>query len=138
MLPLGHPILLRGIWTSSPMKYAMSQTKILNRLLSELKCIVGAEDFDHRLILGNNLKEEVLNARKYLLATLQDICPTRPGVVINEHHVVLASCWRGMRGRTPNIAVNQVKRAMGRWTSAGWVRRSMVFPEFTRLTMKLR
>ena len=118
MLPLGHPVLLRGIWAGSLMNYTMSQTEFLNRLLSELKCIVCAEDFDHRFVLGNNLKEEVLNARKYLLSTLQDICPTRPGVVIDEHHVVLASCRRGMRGQTPNVAVNQVKRAMGRWTSA--------------------
>ena len=118
MLPLGHPILLRGIWTGSLMNYTMSQTEFLNRLLSEFKCIFCAEDFDHRLVLGNNLKEEVLNTRKYLLSTLQDICPTRPSVVIDEHHVVLASCRRGMRGWTPYVAVNQVKRAMGRWTSA--------------------
>ena len=77
MLPLGHPILLRGIWAGSPMNYTMSQTEFLNRLLSKLKCIVCVEDFDHRVVLGNNLKEEVLNARKYLLSTLQDICPTR-------------------------------------------------------------
>ena len=50
MLPLGHPILLQGIWTGSLMEYAMSQTKILNRLLSELKCIVGAEDFDREKV----------------------------------------------------------------------------------------
>ena len=118
MLPLGHPVLLRGIWAGSLMNDTMSQTEFLNLLLSELKSIVCAEDFDHRFVLGNNLKEEMLNTRKYLLSTLEDICPTRPGVVINEHHVVLASCRRGMRSRTPNVAVNYVKRAMGRWTSA--------------------
>ena len=56
MLPLCHPVLLRGIWAGSLMNYAMSQTEFLNRLLSELKRIVCAEDFDHRLVLGNNLK----------------------------------------------------------------------------------
>ena len=106
MLPLGHPVLLRGIWACSLMNDTMSQTEFLNRVLSELKSIVCAEDFDHRFLLGNNLKEEMLNTRKYLLSTLEDICPTRPGVVINEHHVVLASCMRGMRSRTPNVAVN--------------------------------
>ena len=118
MLPLGHPVLLRGVWAGSLMNYTMSQTEFLNRLLSKLKGIVCAEDFDHGFVLGDNLKEEVLNAREYLLSTLQDICPTRPGVVIDEHHVVLAACRRCVRSRTPNVTVNQVKRAMGRWTNA--------------------
>ena len=118
MFPLCHPVLLRGVWAGSLMNYAMIQTEVLNRLLSELKRIVSAEDFDQRLVLGNNLKQKVLDTRKYLLATLQDICSTRPSVVINEHHVVLSSCRRWMRGRTPNVTVDQVKRTMGRWTSA--------------------
>ena len=70
MLPLGHPVLLRGIWAGSLMNYTMSKTEFLNRLLSELKSIVYAEDFDHRFVLGNNLKEEMLNTRKYLLSNL--------------------------------------------------------------------
>ena len=76
------------------MNYAMSQTEVLNRLLSKLKRIVRAENFDQRRVLGNNLEEKVLDTRKYLLATLQDICLTRPGIVIDEHHVVLSSCRR--------------------------------------------
>ena len=56
MFPLCHPVLLRGVWAGSLMNYAMSQTEFLNRLLSKLKCIVRAEDFDDRLVLGNNLK----------------------------------------------------------------------------------
>ena len=56
MFPLGHPVLLRGVWAGSLMNYAMSQTEFLNRLLSKLKSIVRAEDFDYRVVLGNNLK----------------------------------------------------------------------------------
>ena len=78
MLPLRHSVLLRGVWAGSLMNYAMSPAEFLNRLLSEFKCIVRAEDSYHRLVLGNNLKEKVLNARKYLFPTRQDIGPTRP------------------------------------------------------------
>ena len=56
MFSLCHPVLLRGVWAGSLMNYAMSQTEFRNGLLSKLKSIVRAEDFDDRLILGNNLK----------------------------------------------------------------------------------
>ena len=56
MFPLCHPVLLRGVWTGGLMNDAMSQTEVRNCLLSKLKCIVRAEDFDDRLVLGNNLK----------------------------------------------------------------------------------
>ena len=55
MFPLCHPVLLRGVWAGGLMNYAMGQTEFLNRLLSKLKCIVRAEDFDDRVVLGNNL-----------------------------------------------------------------------------------
>ena len=56
MLPLCHPVLLRGIRAGSLMNDAMSQTEVLNGLLSKLKRIVRAENFDQCRVLGNNLK----------------------------------------------------------------------------------
>ena len=55
MFPLCHPVLLRGVWAGGLMNYVMGQTEFLNRLLSKLKCIVCAEDFDDCVVLGNNL-----------------------------------------------------------------------------------